>query len=395
MRRFKEKRKDKKMRGFKAFNEDLTCRGFRYEIGHTYEFDGKPIPDKQGFHFCKSIADCYEYYSRTNDTRICVIDAIGDISTDDDINYCTNKIVILEEITEEWKKRGNGSASNTGYCNTGNYNAGNCNTGDYNTGYYNIGNYNAGNRNTENYNTGNYNTGDSNTGDGNTGDSNAGNCNTGNYNTGNCNNTGNRNTGNYNTGDWNTGDRNTGDGNTGDSNTGYGNTGNYNTGNRNAGDGNTGGRNTGDGNTGDSNTGDSNTGNYNTGNYNTGDSNTGDYNTGYRNTGVFNTENPLLTFFDKPSEWTYDQWFYSDARRILEKMEQKVVEWICEKDMSDEEKVKNPTYKTTEGYLKVYDIDESRQLCWDSLSEDEKQVFINLPNYDEEKFAAILGIKLK
>ena len=325
MRRFKAKRKDKKMRGFKAFNKDLTCRGFRYEIGHTYEFDGKPIPDKQGFHFCKSIADCYEYYSKTNDTRICVIDAIGNISTDDDINYCTNKIVILEEITEEWKKRGNGSASNTGYCNTGNYNAGNCNTGDYNTGYYNIGNYNAGNRNTENYNTGNYNTGDSNTGDGNTGDSNAGNCNTGNYNTGNCNNTGNRNTGNYNTGDWNT----------------------------------------------------------------------GDYNTGDRNTGVFNTENPLLTFFDKPSEWTYDQWFYSDARRILEKMEQKVVEWICEKDMSDEEKVKNPTYKTTEGYLKVYDIDESRQLCWDSLSEDEKQVFRNLPNYDEEKFAAILGIKLK
>jgi len=274
MRGFKAKRKDKKMRGFKAFNEDLTCRGFRYEIGHTYEFNGKPIPDKQGFHFCKSIADCYEYYSRTNDTRICVIDAIGNISTDDDINYCTNKIVILEEITEEWKKRGNGSASNTGYCNIGNYNAGNCNTGDYNTGYYNIGNYNAGNRNTENYNTGNYNTGD-------------------------------------------------------------------------------------------------------------------------RNTGVFNTENPLLTFFDKPSEWTYDQWFYSDARRILEKMEQKVVEWICEKDMSDEEKVKNPTHKTTEGYLKVYDIDESRQLCWDSLSEDEKQVFRNLPNYDEEKFAAILGIKLK
>ena len=98
MRRFKEKRKDKKMRGFKAFNEDLTCRGFRYEIGHTYEFDGKPIPDKQGFHFCKSIEDCYKYYSRTFDTRICVVAAIGDISTDDDINYCTNKIVILEEI---------------------------------------------------------------------------------------------------------------------------------------------------------------------------------------------------------------------------------------------------------------------------------------------------------
>ena len=325
MRRFKEKRKDKKMRGFKAFNEDLTCRGFRYEIGHTYEFDGKPIPDKQGFHFCKSIADCYEYYSRTNDTRICVIDAIGNISTDDDINYCTNKIVILEEITEEWEKKGNGSASNTGYCNIGNYNAGDSNTGDYNTGDCNIGNYNAGNCN---------NTGDSNTGD----------CNTGNWNTGDC----------------NTGDRNTGDRNTGDKNTGNCNIGNYNTGNRNA-----------------------------------GCWNTGDYNTGNWNAGVFNTENSLLTFFDKPSEWTYDQWLYSDARKILETKEQKVFEWINEKDMSDEEKIKNPTYKTTGGYLKVYDAVEETQLWWDFLSEDEKQVFINLPNYDEEKFAAILGIKLK
>lgn len=45
------------MRGYKAFNKDMTCKGFQYEIGHTYEFDGEPIPCKQGFHFCKSIAE--------------------------------------------------------------------------------------------------------------------------------------------------------------------------------------------------------------------------------------------------------------------------------------------------------------------------------------------------
>ena len=373
------------MRGFKAFNKDLTCRGFRYEIGHTYEFDEKPIPDKQGFHFCKSIADCYEYYSRANDTRICVIDAIGNISTDDDINYCTNKIVILEEITEEWEKKGNGSASNTGYCNIGNYNAGDSNTGDYNTGDCNIGNYNAGNwNNIGNWNTGDCNTGDRNTGDRNTGDSNTGNWNIGNYNTG-----------NRNAGNWNAGDRNTGDRNTGNCNIGNYNTGNRNAGCWNTGDCNIGNYNTGNRNAGYWNTGDWNIGNYNTGNRNAGCWNTGDYNTGNWNAGVFNTENSLLTFFDKPSEWTYDQWLYSDARKILETKEQKVFEWINEKDMSDEEKIKNPTYKTTGGYLKVYDAVEEAQLWWDFLSEDEKQVFRNLPNYDEEKFAAILGIKLK
>ena len=60
------------MRGFKAFDKNLTCRGFQYEIGHTYEFDGEPIPCKQGFHFCKSITECYNYYPMTNDTRISI-----------------------------------------------------------------------------------------------------------------------------------------------------------------------------------------------------------------------------------------------------------------------------------------------------------------------------------
>ena len=27
------------MKGYKVFNEDWTCRDFKYEIGKTYEFD--------------------------------------------------------------------------------------------------------------------------------------------------------------------------------------------------------------------------------------------------------------------------------------------------------------------------------------------------------------------
>ena len=200
--------------GYKAFDRDLKCRDFQYEVGHTYEFDGEPILCKQGFHFCKSISDTYIFYNMNESTRICKVEAVGDISTDDDeIKYCTNKIKICEEI-KDWKRKGNTNSSSNGYCNTGDYNVGNRNSGDYNTGNqnagdYNTGYYNIGNRNTGDWNTGNYNTGSSNACD---------------YNTGN------RNTGYYNTGNKNSGNRNSGDYNTGNRNTGLCNTGNLNSG---------------------------------------------------------------------------------------------------------------------------------------------------------------------
>ena len=99
------------MRGFKAFTKNLTCRGMQYQVGSTYEFDGEPIPCKQGFHFCKSIAECYMFYGMSDNTRICVVDAIGDIKTDDNIKFCTNKITVIEEIADEWKRKGNSNAS--------------------------------------------------------------------------------------------------------------------------------------------------------------------------------------------------------------------------------------------------------------------------------------------
>ena len=364
------------MRGFKALNKDLTCRGFQYEIGGTYEFEGEPIPCKQGFHFCKSIAECYDFYPVSDDTRICVVDAIGDINTDDKIKYCTNKIVILEEITAEWERKGNNSSCNTGYRNTGHRNTGDKNTGDQNDGNWNSGDWNAGNRNAGDCNTGSYNAGCRNTGDRNTGDWNSGDRNTGGYNTGDCN-TGHRNTGDWNTGSYNTGGLNTGSWNAGCRNTGHCNTGDYNTGRRN---------------TGDWNSGDWNAGNRNSGDCNTGSYNAGDYNTGDWNTGVFNADTPYLTFFDKPSDWTYDQWLYSDARRLLNKIEKNGTEWIPEEEMTDTEKKQNPSYKTTGGYLKILNEKENAQLWWDSLTEEEIFVIRNLPNYDEKKFKSILGL---
>ena len=196
-----------------------------------------------------------------------------------------------------------------------------------------------------------------------------------------------------------TGLGNTGDCNTGDCNTGSSNTGNWNTGNRNTGNRNTGNWNTGNRNTGNRNTGNWNTGNYNTGNYNTGDRNIGNYNTGDWNvtdasSGCFCTKAQDILIFDKPSNWTVEYWWNSDARYLLNKIPKNVVEWIYESDMTDEEKEKNPTYKTTGGYLKVFDESESAQIWWDGLSDENKEIIKSIPNFDAEKFEKCTGIKI-
>ena len=198
------------------------------------------------------------------------------------------------------------------------------------------------------------------------------------------------NTGKDCTGLCNTGNRNTGDCNTGDCNTGDRNTGDCNTGDRNTGDWNTGDRNTGD-----RNTGDRNTGNCNTGDWNTGDCNTGDWNKSSCNTGCFNTEEQKITLFNKPSNMTYNDWLISDARYLLNRIQKEVVEWVYEKDMTDEEKASHPTYETTGGYLRVLDESECAQIWWDGLSETDKSTIKAIPNFDGEIFEECTGIKIR
>ena len=331
------------VKGYKVFNPDWTCRGFQYEVGKIFEEDVKPSCCDRGFHFCEKAADCFSYYSFNSENKVAEVIALGEVDTDGE-KSCTNKIQIVREIP--WQEL-------LTIVNTGKDCTGLCNTGDWNTG-----NRNTGNRNTGDWNTGNRNTGDWNTGD----------CNTGDWNTGNRN-TGNRNTGNRNTGDCNTGDRNTGDCNTGDCNTG-------------------------DWNTGDCNTGDWNTGNRNTGNRNTGNRNTGDWNKSSFNTGCFNTEEQKIMLFNKPSDMTYNDWLRSDARYLLNQIPKDVVEWVYEEDMTDEEKVANPTYETTGGYLKVLDESECGQLWWGSLSDFQKNYIRSIPNFDAEIFEQCTGIKV-
>ena len=181
------------MIGYKAFDKDLKCRGFQYEVGKSYKIEGELKICENGFHFCENLKDVYSYYPKSENTRVCKVESLGELIKDSDKSV-TSEIKIVEEISlDELIKLTDGLKFNTGYRNTGRYSTGNYNTGYFNTGYRNTGNYSTGNYNTGNYNTGNFNTGHYNTGHYNTGYRNTGNYNTGNYNTG-----------NYNTGYFNT-----------------------------------------------------------------------------------------------------------------------------------------------------------------------------------------------
>lgn len=198
-----------KKKYYKAFNYDLRCIGFQYEIGKTYKIDGSPILCERGFHFCDSIANVYKYYTMSDDTRVCEVEPLGEIVADEDgIKFVTNKIKIIKEIKLP-RKLTNISKSSNGYFNSGNFNSGNYNSGNFNSGDCNSGNHNSGNYNSLNYNSGYFNSGNFNSGDCNSGDFNSGGRNSGNHNSGDFN-SGNHNSGDYNSGDFNCGNRNSG-----------------------------------------------------------------------------------------------------------------------------------------------------------------------------------------
>jgi hypothetical protein len=98
--------------------------------------------------------------------------------------------------------------------------------------------------------------------------------------------------------------------------------------------------------------------------------------------------------FNKPSDWTYRDWFDSDARYILNRIPKNVVEWVSSEEMSDEEKTVHPEHKTTAGYLKVLDEKDCGQVWWDGLSEYERNIIKSLPNFDAEIFETVTGVKI-
>ena len=85
------------VRGYKGFNKDMTCWGFQYEVGQTYEMEGYIEPYKHGFHFCRNAADVLNYYGRKG-CRYAEVEALGDVINKEELSV-TNKLRITRKLT--------------------------------------------------------------------------------------------------------------------------------------------------------------------------------------------------------------------------------------------------------------------------------------------------------
>lgn len=181
------------MIGYKAFDKNLCCRGFQFEVGKTYE-TGVPADEMKlctdtVFHYCRELFEIENVsYYELSESRICEVIA-GDFIQRDG-KYGTNKLTILREIVGDEKRflistgHHNSRNCNSGNWNSGHYNSGDYNSGDWNSGHHNIGSRNSGCRNNGSYNKGSYNSGYWNSGNWNSGSYNSGNWNSGDWNSG-------------------------------------------------------------------------------------------------------------------------------------------------------------------------------------------------------------------
>ena len=185
---------------------------------------------------------------------------------------------------------------------------------------------------------------------------------------------------------------NTGKACTGRCNSGNRNSGNRNSGNRNSGNRNSGNRNSGDWNSGDCNSGDWNSGDWNSGNRNSGNRNSGDWNKTSFSNGCFNTVSSKIYMFNKPTDWTFEQWFNCRARYLLNQIDDCPLEYIWFDSMTDEEKAAHPEAETTGGYLKERTTADNARKWWAGLSADDRNIIFSLPNFDAAIFKEITGI---
>ena len=185
---------------------------------------------------------------------------------------------------------------------------------------------------------------------------------------------------------------NTGDKNSGDRNSGYCNSGHYNSGDRNSGH-----YNSGDWNSGYCNSGHYNSGNWNSGHCNAGDKNSGSYNSGTANScdysnGVFCTESDKnIRIFNKPSGMSLAEFYNSIYWAAMQSVPFILTEWI---DYTQNEKEADEQKSLIGGYLKEYTMEEAWANWWDKLTDENKEIIKQIPNFDPEIFKEITGIEV-
>ena len=88
---------EQKIKAYKAFDKDLSCRGFKYEVGKEYEETGDIKVCEKGFHACPYPLDVFGYYAPAG-ARFCEVEQSGKIDDSESDKVCSSKIRIGAEL---------------------------------------------------------------------------------------------------------------------------------------------------------------------------------------------------------------------------------------------------------------------------------------------------------
>ena len=89
---------EKVITSYKAFDKNMQCRGFQYEVGKEYEMDGEIKCCNRGFHACKSPIEVWGYYDMLN-SLYAEVEQSGKIDTDENsTKVCSSRIKIKAEL---------------------------------------------------------------------------------------------------------------------------------------------------------------------------------------------------------------------------------------------------------------------------------------------------------
>lgn len=89
---------DKTIKSYKAFDENMQCLGFQYEVGKEYDMNGDIECCKRGFHACKSPMEVWDYYDMLT-SRFAEVEQSGKISAyGHTTKVCSSHIKIKAEL---------------------------------------------------------------------------------------------------------------------------------------------------------------------------------------------------------------------------------------------------------------------------------------------------------
>ena len=93
----------KTITAYKAFDADMSCRGFKYEVGKTYEHEGQVKICEGGFHACVLPFDCFNYYRDSKTwARVSMVDP-SEVQPNGDTKIVSAKITIEATLNvSEW-----------------------------------------------------------------------------------------------------------------------------------------------------------------------------------------------------------------------------------------------------------------------------------------------------